>query len=159
MEVQELVDAMNELTTWIETFVEVGRFDGRLKPTPDELPVVSVTISPFTESISIGDLCVYDSEESFDSEVMTLVEHCKRNFTDAARVMACFEDAPVVPEDDHEAAKLKQLRGCVDAYNRGDDRRFNEGQIIGLTTDMAEHPEWMEGIPCYCDSCREDGCG
>lgn len=60
-----------------------------------------------------------------------------------------------------EAAEL--YRNCKREAGETDEMFFRrqgflEGRMVGLTETMAEHPSFMEQLPCHCDACRSEDC-
>lgn len=71
------LEIVDELQEWIESFEGLST-----------IPIVSVTFTQDTESISIGEINVYCSEMGFDCE--SLIEHCKTEFLKECGNMARF---------------------------------------------------------------------
>lgn len=65
--------------------------------------------------------------------------------------------------------ELETLREAVNKYLNGREagetdeqwrsrQRFLEGRMVGLTEGLDEHPDFMNEVPCLCDSCRSYDC-
>lgn len=52
--------------------------------------------------------------------------------------------------------RLRMLRDAWKASKKDRQRAFFEGQMIEITFDMSQHPDWFDH-PCMCEECRAYG--